>query len=150
MFAVVFSLGLVGSLWAADTFVGTFKLNLAESKWPSSPYKELTAVSVSQGDDYLVTATGTDAAGKPVSIKYTYPKKGGPLVYTEGGPPSGISVTAKRTDDQTIDGTTTQDGKVIQTAHWVVSKDGKTLTGTTKGTDAQGNPVDRVEVYDRQ
>ena len=149
-FAIVFSFGLVGSLWAADPFVGTFKLNLAESKWPSSPPKELTVVVASQGDDYLVTGTGTDTDGKPMAVKYTFPKKGGPVAYTEGGPPSGTSATVKKTDDHTTDGTTTQDGKVIQTVHTVVSKDGKTLTRTVKGIDAQGNPVDRVEVYDRQ
>jgi hypothetical protein len=43
-----------------------------------------------------------------------------------------------------------QDGKVIATAHTVASKDGKTVTITRKGKDAQGNPVDRVEVYERQ
>jgi hypothetical protein len=149
-FAIVFSLGLVGSLLAADPFVGTFKLNLAASKWPSSPPKELTAVYASQGDGYLVTRMGTDADGKPISLKYTFPKKGGPVAATEGGPPSGVSTTVKKTDDYTTDGTTTQDGKVIQTVHTVVSKDGKTLTRTVKGIDAQGNPVDRVEVYDRQ
>jgi hypothetical protein len=149
-FAIVFSLGLVGSLWAADPFVGTFKLNLAASKWPSSPPKELTAVVASQGDDYLVTRTGTDADGKPISLKYTYPKKGGPVAVTEGGPQSGTSATVKKTDDYTSDGTIMQDGKVIQAVHTVVSKDGKTLTRTIKGTDAQGKPVDRVEVYDRQ
>ena len=149
-FAIVFSLGLVGSLWAADPFVGTFKLNLAKSKWPSSPPKELTVVVASQGDDYLVTGTGTDADGKPTAVKYTFPKKGGPIAYTEGGPPSGTSATVKKIDDYTADSTTTQDGKVITTSHYAVSKDGKTSTLTVKGTDAQGNPVDRVEVFDRQ
>jgi hypothetical protein len=149
-FAIVFSLGLVGSLWAADPFVGTFKLNLAESKLPSPLPKELTFVVAYQGDDYLVTGTGTDAAGKPISIKYTFPKKGGPLAYTEDGPPSGTAETVKKTDDYTLDFTTTRDGKVTATMHVVVTKDGKTVTGTTKGTDAQGKPVDRVEVYDRQ
>jgi hypothetical protein len=85
-----------------------------------------------------------------LAVRYTFPKKGGPLAYTEGGPPSGTSATLKKTDDCTLDSTTTHDGKVIATAHGVVSKDGKTLTITRKGTDAQGNPVDRVEVYDRQ
>jgi hypothetical protein len=85
-----------------------------------------------------------------MAVKYTFPKKGGPIAYTEGGPPSGVSTTVKRTDDYTTDSTTTQDGKVISTVHTVVSKDGKTLTRTVKGIDAQGNPVDRVEVYDRQ
>ena len=150
-FAIVFSLGLVGSLWAADPFVGTFKLNLAESKWPSSPPKELTAVVASQGDDYSVTATGTDAAGEKISVKYTFPKKGGPIVYTEGGPTSGgASATVKRTNDYTLDFSTTLDGKVISTVHVAVTKDGKTVTSTVKGTDAQGSPFDRVETYDRQ
>ena len=149
-FAIVFSLGLVGSLLAADPFVGTFKLNLAKSEWPSSPPKEFTAVLAYQGDDYLVTGTGTDAAGKPIAVKYTFPKKGGPVAYTEGGPPSGTSATVKKTDDYTLDGTTMQDGKVIATANTVASKDGKTVTITRKGKDAQGNPVDRVEVYERQ
>jgi hypothetical protein len=148
-FAIVFSLGLVGSLLAADPFVGTFKLNLAESKWPSSPPKELTFVVASQGGDYLVTGTGTEADGKPISLKFTYPKKGGPVAYTEGGPPSGTSVTSKKTDDYTLDFTTTLDGKVVEILHCVVTKDGKTITNTGKGTDAQGNP-DRVEVYHRQ
>ena len=149
-FAIVFSLGLVGSLLAADPFVGTFKLNLAKSEWPSSPPKEFTAVLAYQGDDYLVTGTGTDADGKPTAVKYTFPKKGGPIAYTEGGPPSGISATVKKIDDYTADSTTTQDGKVITTSHYAVSKDSKTSTLTVKGTDAQGNPVDRVEVFDRQ
>ena len=146
-FAIVFSLGLVGSLWAADPFVGTFKLNLAESKWPSSPPKELTVVVAYQGDDYLVTGTGTDAAGRPISVKYTFPKKGGPIAYTEGGPTSGTSATAtvKKTDDFTLDFTTTLDRKVISTVHVAVAKGGKTVTSTVKGTDG-----DRVEVYDRQ
>ena len=149
-FAIVLSLGLVGSLLAADPFVGTYKLNLAKSKWPSSPPKESTIIVASQGDDYLVTGTGTDAAGKPYSVNYTFPKKGRPVAYKEGGPPSGTSTTIKKTDDYTLDATTTHDGKVIATAHAVVSKDGKTSTRTVKGTDAQGNPVDSVEVYDRQ
>jgi hypothetical protein len=85
-----------------------------------------------------------------MAVKYTFPKKGGPVAYTEGGPPSGTSTTVKKTEDYTLDSTTTQDGKVIATAHTVVSKDGKTSTRTVKGTDAQGNTVERVEVYDRQ
>ena len=149
-FAIVFSLGLVGSLLAADPFVGTFKLNLAKSKWPSSPPKELTVVVASQGDDYLVTGTGTDADGKPTAVKYTFPKKGGPIAYTEGGPPSGTSETIKKIDDYTLNGTYTRGGKVVETVHVLVTKDGKTVTATVKGTDAQGNPLDHVEVYDRQ
>jgi hypothetical protein len=73
-----------------------------------------------------------------MAVKYAYPKKGGPVAYTEGGPPSGVSQTIKVPNDYSHDYTTTQDGKVISTAHSVLSKDGKTITRTVKGTDAQG------------
>jgi hypothetical protein len=33
--------------------------------------------------------------------------------------------------------------------HDVVSKDGKTMQMSTKGTDAQGKPYETVEVFDR-
>jgi hypothetical protein len=42
------------------------------------------------------------------------------------------------------------DGKYHQTGKNVVSKDGKTLTQTFKGTDLEGKPVHGTNVYDRQ
>ena len=41
-------------------------------------------------------------------------------------------------------------GKVVLTSTNVVSSDGKTMTITTKGVDADGRPVNNVRVYDRQ
>jgi hypothetical protein len=41
-------------------------------------------------------------------------------------------------------------GKVSYTVHAKVSKDGKTLTIASKGTNAAGQAVDGVSVYDRQ
>jgi hypothetical protein len=41
-------------------------------------------------------------------------------------------------------------GKVTTTQTSVVSGDGKTRTVTAKGTNAAGQPVDNVTVYDRQ
>ena len=40
--------------------------------------------------------------------------------------------------------------KATVTAKVSVSKDGKTLTVTQKGTDEKGAPVSSVAVYDRQ
>jgi len=43
-----------------------------------------------------------------------------------------------------------KDDKVVATGTSVLSKDGKVLTITTKGTDASGKPFNSVAVYDKQ
>jgi hypothetical protein len=149
LYSLVF-FGLLTSVSGASPSVGTWKLNLAKSKFPPPHPLEETAVVAEQGADLSVTLTGTQADGKPFSVKYTYPKKGGPVVYSEGGPPNDISSVSKRIDDRTWEVTETRDGKVVQTSRNVVSADGKTTTLTQKGTNRQGQPVERVVVYERQ
>jgi len=95
-----------------------------------------------------VTVTGTQADGKPTSQKYTEPKKGGPLNFSEGDP-TGASVVSKKINDRTRENIMTRDGKVVVTAKFVLSADGKT-TITRKGTNQQGQPINRVEVWERQ
>jgi hypothetical protein len=57
----------------------------------------------------------------------------------------------KRLDAYTVDGVEKKNGKQVSTVRSVVSKDGKTLTMTTKGVDASGHPnSNNVAVYDKQ
>jgi hypothetical protein len=81
-------------------------------------------------------------------VKYTLPLKGGAVSYTEGAPP--VTATTKRVNANTIDSTSSLNGKEVGTTHSVVSADGKTLTRAVKGVDAQGKPFHNTEVYDRQ
>jgi hypothetical protein len=41
-------------------------------------------------------------------------------------------------------------GKVVTAGRSVVSKDGKTMTGSFKGEDPKGRKFDNVEVMDKQ
>jgi hypothetical protein len=144
---------LAGSLFAADPFAGTWKLDVAKSKFagPNPAPKEETLVIEVAGDQATVTIKGTAADGSPISIKYTVPRTGGPVQYLEGGPPGVSSVFAKRRADSGIgDSTDTKDGKVIRTTRAVVSTDGKSMRGTIKGTDAQGKKFETVDVWDKQ
>jgi hypothetical protein len=75
---------------------------------------------------------------------------GGPVEYTEGGPPAGVTVATKRVNALTVDFTNTREGKVVGTNHVTISKDGKTMTLHVKGTDAKGSPVESTIVFDRQ
>ena len=141
----------IGSLWAADPFVGTWKLNVPKSKFAKGrEVKELTLTTVEQGDNVMVTVIGTSGEGKPVSVKYTVPAKGGSLNYTEGAPPAGTTVVAKRVDANTVDFTVTMNGKQVAIDHCVLSADGKTLTNNRNSIDASGNAAKWTEVFNRQ
>lgn len=50
----------------------------------------------------------------------------------------------------TIDSTSSLNGKEVGSTHAVVSANGKTLTRTVKGVDAQGKAFQNTEVYERQ
>jgi hypothetical protein len=53
-------------------------------------------------------------------------------------------------NDNTHDVSYLKKGKVVTNFTAVVSKDGKTMTLTSKGTDAQGKSASNVAVYEKQ
>ena len=144
--------GLVGSLWAADLTVGTWKLNVAKSKFvPSteSPTKELTEVKRDLGNDQVeITETGSRTDGSKISVKFTHPQKGG--LITDSSTPKGQMAVATVIGPSELYETVLQNGKQIEVYHVVVSKDGKTLTVTDKGTDDKGKPFENISIFDKQ
>jgi hypothetical protein len=75
---------LVGALWAADPAVGTWKLNIAKSKFALSaqaPLKEETMVLRQTGDKIENTTTGIRTDGTRISSKWIAPTQGGVLTY---------------------------------------------------------------------
>jgi hypothetical protein len=150
--ALVFVLG--GSLQAADPFVGTWKLNVAKSKpapaQPGMAVKEETFAFQVTSDQFEVIAKGTRENGSAISAHAVFPPKGGPIAYSDGAPPAGTSLVMKRISDSAFDLITTRDGKVVSTNHVTLSADGKTMRGDIKGIDAQGKPVQGLELWDKQ
>jgi hypothetical protein len=149
--------GLAGLLWAADPIIGTWKLNVAKSKF-SPAYlalqkvaapKEETLVFREVGDQVELTATGTRTDGSPISSKSTSPRQGGAVKSQQGGP-EGVSTIVTVLDPGNRYTTSIRDGKQIQVGHSVISKDGKTMTVTYKGIDPQGKPFEQVVVLDKQ
>jgi hypothetical protein len=147
-------LALAGSLQAADPFVGTWKLNVAKSNPipapPGMALKEQTEVVQATSQRYDLTFKGTRENGSANSIRFSAPLKGGPVVFTEGGPPAGASVALKRISGRTVDFITTRDGKVVLTRRVTVSANGKTMRTDEKGVDAQGKPVQALYLSDKQ
>jgi len=133
----------------SSPFVGTWKLNIAKSKFISgAPPKEQTSTIQTVGDQDQVTVSGTAADGSPISFKYEVPDKGGAGKFLAGG--AFDAVSGKRIDDNTYETSLVKGGKEVLHIHSMVSKNGRTMTNTTKGTDDQGRPVSRVAVWEKQ
>jgi len=137
------------SAQAADPTSGTWELNLAKSKFsPGPPPKSQTRTYEVTGEDVKFTAKGINAEGKPILVEYTAKYDG--KDYPVTGSKDFDAISLRRVDVVTAEGTSKKAGKVVQTSKRVVSKDGKTLTLTVKGTNAKGQAVNNVSVYDKR
>ena len=134
--------------FAADSSVGTWKLNPDKST-TSNTLKSRTDVREATPDGGVkVTRTEQMATGEPSDSSYMY-KYDGKKYPATGGQFDTVSV--KRVNANTVSWEAKKTGgKFHQTGRTVVSKDGKTLTQTFKGTDGEGKPVHGTNVYDRQ
>jgi len=146
-------LGLTSLLLAADPFTGTWKLSIPKSKLAPSTEaapKEETLVIREVGADHEGSIKGTRVDGSAILEKWTVPLQGGFVKYQQGGPATGSSYIETRIDAGEVYWTLLQNGKQTSVSHFVVSQDGKTLFGTTKGTDAKGKPFEALEVWEKK
>jgi hypothetical protein len=147
-------LGLAGSLWAADPIIGTWKLNIAKSKFPANqPNKPKEGVEVYrevEGNqiELTYTQTGTDGSSGGVS-KYRWHAQGG-ITKCLQDCTEGMSYIETLVEPGNWYATGLQNGQQIFAGHKIVSKDGKTMIQTWKSMDAQGEAIVEVEVFDRQ
>jgi len=133
----------------ADPVAGTWVLNVGKSKIVPGPAPAReTRVYTVNGDQLTLTTTITGADGKPTITRSQYAYDGKDYAVT--GSPDYDMQSVKRVDRSTVTAELKKSGKVVQTVSRKVSQDGKTLTMTFKGTNAKGQKVDSVEVYDRQ
>ena len=133
-------LGLAATVVAADSFAGTWKLNLEKSKYKTgSPPKEQTATIAETGSDLEVTIRGTAADGTATMSHYTVPAQGGDGKIIQS---PYEAVSGKRIGPNEREVRYSKGGKVILTTHNTLSADGKTVTVNVKGTTAQGQPVE--------
>jgi hypothetical protein len=112
--------------------------------------KEQTVVIQETTEQWEVTVTSTQENGSVMSLRYSHPLEGGPVTFAEGAPPAGIFASIKTINDRTVDFIITRGGKVVETRHRTVSADGKTMRVDIEGVDAQGKPVQGLELFDKQ
>ena len=134
---------------ARDPRIGTWKLNVAKSKFSPGPAPQGLTLNVElSGQGEKVTAEFVNPDGTRTTSQYTAKFDGKDYPLT--GSQVADRVSLKRIDARTTDRTDKKGGKVAQTLRRVVSQDGKTMTVTVKGTNAQGQKVNNVVVFDKQ
>ena len=145
----------------SDPFAGTWKLNLAKSKYnagtppksevrtyevvPSDPSAKLRVSNPAesegrryetQGDGEKLTVHGVAADGSPVEWGYTVRFDGKYYPITGNGPGGADAIAVKRINASRVEATLAKGGKAIETASRIVSEDGKTMTATAWVLDA--------------
>lgn len=132
---------------------GTWKLNPVQSKFAPNQAdapKEETEVFRVVGDQFELTITGTQKDGAAIAEKITSPINGGVFKVLQPAPTEGESYVETMFEPGNRFLTTLKNGKQIEVQHLVLSKDGKTMSITAKGTDAKGKPFESVAVFDKQ
>jgi hypothetical protein len=134
----------------AQSNVGTWTLNVAKSKYSNSnPPKSATLKIEASGN---VTVTTVDVVAPDGSTQsWTYRSAyDGRDVRISGNNPNADTASRRRVSPTTTETTFKKGGKVSTINTAVVSSDGKTMTITAKGTDAQGKPVLNVQVFEKK
>jgi len=146
--AVALSFIATAACFAANPYIGTWKLNEAKSKLVPGMGKNNTVTWAEQKDKFKVTVDGVDKDGKPRHSDWVgkldgkaYPVKGN-LPYN--------AVAYKVVNDRTYNLTAMKDGKVLWSGKSTVSADGKSRTVAINGTDAGGKKFSGKVVYDKE
>ena len=147
--SAVLATALLANAQSKDPFVGTWSANIAKSTYNPGPTpKSVTSIYEAAGQGYKVSVKNvspTDTA----EYSYTTNLDGKDSPVT-GNNPVADTVAVRRIDARTLELVNKRGGKVTTTQRNVVSADGKTRTVTTTGTDAKGQKVNNVAIFERQ
>lgn len=138
--------------WGADNSIGVWKVNIAKSNYSPGPMplKSYTTVREAVPGGVKVSLGGERVDGIRIKATYTANFDGTPAAVAGTGTPYN-SISIKQVDANTFTYEIKQSSnKYRATGRTVVSSDGKTMTTTAKGTDAEGNPMGLTLLFEKQ
>jgi hypothetical protein len=135
-----------------DNSLGTWKANIAASTYTPAPWpvKNLTIVREAVLGGVKVTTSGERTDGTPINTTYSANYDGTPAGVTgKGAPYDTVSIKQVDADTFTYEAKSLS-GKYSASGRIVISTEGKTMTLTATGTDADGQEMTLALVYDKQ
>jgi hypothetical protein len=134
--------------FAANSQMGTWKLNEKKSKLGNGMAKNSTVVYHSMLFETKATIDGTDAHGKPMHNEWVGKFDG--KDYPVKGDATSDARSYKKIDDHTMEFVVKKAGKEVASGRIVVAPDGKSRTVTANGMDEKGKKFKTTAVYDKQ
>ena len=147
---VAFAITSVAAL-GADNTLGIWKLNVAKSTYTPAPLpiKSLTVTREASDGGVKQTTTGERSDGTKVNASYTAKYDGKDVQVTGNSQYDTIAIKQVNANTLTDERKKTS-GPYKATGRTVVSNGGKTMTTTTKGTNADGKEFTQILVLDKQ
>jgi hypothetical protein len=132
--------------FAADKFVGTWKMNAQKSSGPEVDTDGML-VAVDEGGMQSITVTGKAPDGSSFKTQFSVPMHGGPGKIVEA-PYNGVR--AKAFTASTSDFTFTTDNKPGMHVRSVLSEDGKVMTTTRQVMSGPAKPGTYTDVWEKE
>lgn len=140
------------AIFGADNSIGTWKLNVEKSKYapPPMPVKSLTTVRETADGGVKVTTSGERADGTKIDATYTAKYDGTASSVTGTGAPYDTISIKQAGANRLTDERKNTSGPYKATGRTAISSDGKTMTVTSRGTNADGKAFTSTFVYEKQ
>ena len=139
-----------GVAWAQDPLMGTWKLNLAKSKWDPEglPKSYINRYEPSGTNGVKYTSDRVNSQGQAAHHEYTVNFDGKDYPYK--GAPNRDTIALRRPDPHSVRAIYKKAGDVVEFIQWRLSKDGKTLTFVTSHFLPDDRPCTHVSIFDKQ
>ena len=135
----------------SNAMVGTWKPNLAKSTSTAGPAPRSATLNFQvAGANMTDTTEGVDALGVATRGVFMHIYDGLPHATTGTGAANSDASAYTRVNANTVIFTRMKAGKLVAVGTQALSQDGKTLTITTRGISAAGQPGNSVAVYEKQ
>jgi hypothetical protein len=147
---LIVTLLCASAIASTDPFVGKWKLNVQQSKYPAGTCPKRMEIEISAaGQGIRYHSDATYASGRTTQALYTADYNGKQAVVM-GVRGLMLPVTQKRIDSHTVVASYVRGMQVVATSRRVVSADGRLMTITTRSTDSSGKKVTSVGVYEKE
>ena len=139
---------LSASAQAADPRIGTWKLNVAKSKYSPGPAPQSQTLKIEAvGKGEKVTSEVVNTDGTKATTQYTANFDGEDYAVT--GSPNWDAVTLRHIDRFTTEETDKKAGKVVQTAKVSLLRNGKTVIVSATAMDVRGQRVSENLIFEK-
>jgi len=134
----------------SDPRIGTWKLNVAKSEFAHAAIRvSETRTYTASGDSVTMNAEVVTSDGSKQVGGYTAKADGKPYPYT-GQNSAGAETISIRRHKNKFTSQSKKGGKRLFTTTDSFSADGKEMTLTTNGVNANGQSINSIRVYDKQ